>query len=63
MFLLFSWINLIKELYYRILIKNHDLSGIILAQTVASGHEIKQLEVNDNFYFMDKGQVLTTVSL
>lgn len=55
--------NLLKELYDRKLIKNHDLSGIILARTVAPRHETKQLEENDNFYFMDKGQMLTIVSL
>lgn len=63
MFLLLSWMNLLKELYDRKLIKNHDLSGIMLAQTVATRYETKQLEAKDNFYFMDKGQVLTIVSL
>lgn len=55
--------NLLKELYDRKLIKNHDLAGIILARTGAPRHETKQLEVNDNIYFMDKGKVLTIVSL
>lgn len=55
--------NLIKELYDRKLIKNHDLSGIIVARPVTLRHETKQLEVNDIFYFIDKWQVLTILSL
>lgn len=55
--------NLINKLYDRKLIKNHDLSGIIVARPVALRHETKQLEVNDIFSFIDKWQVLTILSL
>lgn len=55
--------NLINKLYDRKLIKNHDLSGVIIAWPVALRHETKQLEVNDIFYFIDKWQVLTILSL